>query len=233
MPVAAPRKNEKSAAQRPTSFQLVEASGCGRLRKPSTSFQLVEHFPQEGNVMKVGILSLALIVVAFAGAPGNLASATRISYAQTQQPRNQTQSQEGLSPDQKKKISSYDPTDVFGVTGQDPPRQTGKQRKPLPTPVPPSTAPQRQPATSAGAPSVQPSATPVQSPAAEPSPTAVAGPVDNGLQSPPLGQVGSSDRIFPKWATPVSLIGLALAVLAALTWTLTKLVEKIREGSSG
>ena len=184
--------------------------------------------------MKVGILSLALIVVAFAGAPGNLASATGISFAQTQQPRNLTQSQEGLSPDQKKKISGYDPADVFGVTGQDSPRQTGKQKgRPQPTPVPPSTASQRPSATSVGAPSVQPSATPVPSPTAEPSPTAVAGPVDNGLQSPPLGQVGSSDRLFPKWATPVSLIGLALVVLLALTWTLTKLVEKIREGSSG
>ena len=182
--------------------------------------------------MKVGILSLALIVVAFAGAPGNLASATRISFAQSQ--RNQTPSQEGLSPDQKKKISGYDPTDVFGVAGQDPPRQAGKQRsKPQPTPVPPPTAPQRPLATSAGGPSVQPSATPVQSPTAEPSPTAVAGAVGDGLQSPPLGQVASTDRIFPRWVTPVSLIGLALAVLALLTFTLTKLVEKIREGSSG
>jgi hypothetical protein len=48
MPVAAPLNNKKRAAQCPTCFQLVEASGCGRLRKPSTSFQLVGHFPQEG-----------------------------------------------------------------------------------------------------------------------------------------------------------------------------------------
>jgi hypothetical protein len=178
-----------------------------------------------------------LIVVAFAGAPGNLASPTRIAFAKSQQPRNQAQSQEGLSPDQKKKISGYDPADVFGVPVEDPRRATGnaagKQRKPQPTPAPPSTATQRPPAPSAGAPSVQPSATPVPSPTAEPSPTAVAGAVENGLQSPPLGQVGSSDRSAPRWAMPVSLIGLALAVLAALTWTLTKLVEKIREGSSG
>ena len=187
--------------------------------------------------MKVGILSLALIVVAFAGAPGNLASATRIAFAQSQQPRNQTQSQKGLSPDQKKKISGYDPAEIFGVSGEDPSRAKGgapgKQRKPQPTPAPSSTAPQRPPATSAGAPSVQPSAAPVPSPATEPSPTAVAGAVDNGIQSQPLGQVASSDRIFPRWATPVSLIGLALAVFAALVWTLTKLVEKIREGSIG
>src|SRR5215813_9279257 len=102
-------------------------------------------FSVGGNVMKVGFLSLALIVVGFAGAPGNLASATRIAFAQTQQSRNQTQTQEGLSP-----------------------------------------APQRQPVTSAGAPSAQPSAAPVQSPTAEPSPTAAAGSLENGLQSPPL-----------------------------------------------
>jgi hypothetical protein len=178
-----------------------------------------------------------LIVVAFAGAPGNLASATRIAFAQSQQPRNQTQPQEGLSPEKKANLSRMGPEEIFGVSGDNSSRATGsaagKQRKPQPTPAPPSTAPQRPPATSAGAPSAQLSATPVPSPTAEPSPTAVAGPVDNGLQSQSLGQVGSSDRIFPKWMTPVGLIGLALAVLAALTFTLTKLVEKIREGSSG
>ena len=189
--------------------------------------------------MKVGILSLALIVVAFAGAPGNLTSATRIAFAQSQQPRNQTQPQEGLPPEKKSVLTRMGPEEIFGVSGDDsrnraPGNATGRQqRKPQPTPVPPSTAAQKPPATSAGAPSGQPSATPVPSPTAEPSPTAVAGALENGLQSPPLGQVGSSDKIAPKWATPVSLIALALIVLAALTFTLTKLVEKIREGSSG
>jgi hypothetical protein len=189
--------------------------------------------------MKVGILSLALIVVAFAGAPGNLASATRIAFAQSQQPRNQTQSQEGLPPEKKTALSRMGPEEIFGVSGDDSRRSTGSaagkqpRGKPQPTPATPSTAPQRTPATSVGATSAQSSATPVPSPTAEPSPTAVAGTVDNGLQSQSLGQVASSDKIFPKWATPVGLIGLALAVLAALTFTLTKLVEKIREGSSG
>jgi len=36
-PVAAPEKNEKRAAQCPTSFQIVEASGKGRLGKPPAS----------------------------------------------------------------------------------------------------------------------------------------------------------------------------------------------------
>jgi hypothetical protein len=181
--------------------------------------------------MKVGFLSLALVVVAFAGAPGNLASATRIAFAQSQQPRNQ----EGLPPEKKSALTRMGPEEVFGVSGDDARnRATGKQqRKPLPTPAPPATPPQRQPATSAPAPTAQPSATPVQSSTPEPSPTAVAGALENGLQPPPLGQVGSSDKFPPKWAMPIGLIFLALIVLAALTFTLTKLVEKIREGSSG
>jgi hypothetical protein len=191
-------------------------------------------FSAGGNVMKVGFLSLALIVVAFAVAPGNLASATRIAFAQSQQPSNQNKPQEGLPAEKKSVLTRYGPEDVFGVTGEDSRnRAPGKQRKPLPTPVPPSTPPQRQSATSAGAPPAQPSATPVQSSTPEPSPTAVAGPLENGLQSPPLGQVGSADKFAPKWAMPIGLIALALIVLAALTFTLTKLVEKIREGSSG
>src|SRR5262245_43191672 len=44
--------NEKRAAQCPTSFQLVEASGKRRLRKTSTSWKLVGHFPQEWQAMK-------------------------------------------------------------------------------------------------------------------------------------------------------------------------------------
>src|SRR5262249_59461744 len=41
----------KRAAQCPTSFQLVEASGCGLLTKPSTSWKLVGHFPQEEKIV--------------------------------------------------------------------------------------------------------------------------------------------------------------------------------------
>jgi hypothetical protein len=185
--------------------------------------------------MKVGFLSLALVVVAFAGAPGNLASATRIAFAQSQQPRNQTQPQEGLPPDKKTALSRMGPEEIFGVSGEDS-RNRGagrQQRKPLPTAPLPSSPPQRQPVTSAGAPSAQATATPVQSSTPAPSPTAVAGALENGLQSPPLSQVGSSDKILPKWVTPTSLIAMALILLAALTFTLIKLFEKIREGSSG
>jgi len=187
--------------------------------------------------MKVGFLSLALLVVAFAGSAGNPA------FAQSQQPRNQTQPQEGLPPNMKSRLTGIGPEDVFGVSGEDSRnRGTGKQqqqqqqqqqRKPQSTPVPPSTLSPRSSTTPAAEPSAEPSATPAQSSTPEASPTASAGAIENGIQSPPLGQVTSSDRLAPKWAAPISLIALALIVLAALTFTLTKLFEKIREGSSG
>jgi len=185
--------------------------------------------------MRVVFLSLALIVVALAGAPGSPASATRTAFAQSQQPRNQAQPQEGLPPDKKKTLSGFGPEDVFGVPEEDSRnRQQGKQaRKPLPTPAIQSPPPQRPPATSAAAPSAQPSASPDQSSTPEPSPTVAAAPLENGLQSPSLGQGDSSDKIFPKWVAPIGLIAMALVVSAALIFTLTKLVEKIREGSSG
>jgi hypothetical protein len=127
------------------------------------------------------------------------------------------------------------PEEIFGVSGEDSRnRAAGKQqRKPQPAAPLPTPPPQRQPVTSAGAPSARPSATPAQSSTPEPSPTAVAGALENGLQSPPLGQVGSSDKIFPKWVTPTGLIAMALFLLAALIFTFIKLFEKIREGSSG
>jgi hypothetical protein len=184
--------------------------------------------------MRVGFLSLALIVVAFAGAPGSPTSATRTTFAQSQQPRNQAQSQEGLPPDKKKTLSSFGPEDVFGVPEEDPRnRQQGKTRKPQPTPALQSPPPQRQPATSAAAPSARPSASPVQSSSPEPSPTVAAAALENGIQSPSLGQEDSSDKVFPRWAAPIGLIAMALIVSALLIFTLTKLVEKIREGSSG
>jgi hypothetical protein len=183
--------------------------------------------------MRVGFLSLALIIVAFAGAPGSTASATGSAFAQPQQPRNQTQAQEGLQPDQKKKISGYGPEDVFGVSGEDPRRQAGKQqRKQQPTPTPQSPPPQRSSTTSAATPSTQSSATPTQSSTAEPSPTVAAGGLENGLQQSSLNQGDPSDKIAPKWAAP-ALIVMALIVSALLVFTLTKLVEKIRESSSG
>src|SRR5262245_687636 len=146
--------------------------------------------------MRVGFLSLALIVVAFAGASGNLASVTRVAYAQSQQPRNQ---QEGLSPEKKSALSRIGPEDVFGVTGDAPGnRQSGnKQRKPQPTPALQSPPQQRSAPTSATTPSPQPSTSPPQSTTAEPSPTVAAGSLDSAAQQPPLGQGDSTDKLIP------------------------------------
>jgi len=185
--------------------------------------------------MRVGFLSLALIIVAFASAPGGFASATRIAFAQSQQPRNQTQSQEGgLPPEKRKALTGYGPEDVFGVTGENDPRNrsTPRPRNLKPTPTPLSSPPQRQPAASAVAPSGQPSVSASQSTGVEPSPTATGAALESGLQQSPLGQGSTSDRISPRLAA-FGLIAAGLLVSLALIITVTKLVEKIREGSSG
>jgi len=178
--------------------------------------------------MRVGFLSLAFIIVVFASAHGGLAA------VQSQQPRNQPQSQQGLPPKQKQDLTRMGPEDLFPVSGEDSRNRgtSSRQRRPQPTPAAPAAPPQRQPSPSAAAqpPATQPSPT-VQPPvAASPTIPAVAG-SDSGGQSP-LSQEDSSDKIPSKWAAPI-LILMALIVSAALIFTLTKLVEKIREGSSG
>ncbi len=184
--------------------------------------------------MRVGFLSLALIIVVFAGASGGLASATQIAFAQSPQPRNQTPPQDGLPSDQKKKLSGYDPADVFPITEREtnPRAATRPPRKP--TTAFPSTPQVRPPATSTAAPSVTSPATPLQSsPVETPSPTMAAGAIDSGgVQQPPLGQEDSSVKGIFRW-TATGLLALALIVSALLIFTLTKLWEKIRESSSG
>jgi len=184
--------------------------------------------------MRIVFLALALIIVAFASAPGGFASATRIAFAQSQQPRNQTQQQEGgLPPEKRKALTGYGPEDVFGVSGENTPnRPTGRQRNARPTPTPQSSAPQRQPATSAAATSAQPSVSPLQPSAVEPSPTATAAALESGLQQSTLGEGSTSNRMSPKLAATL-LLAAAVIVSAALIFTVTKLVEKIREGASG
>jgi hypothetical protein len=185
--------------------------------------------------MRVGFLSLALIIAVFASALGGLASTTRIAFAQSSQPRNQAQSQEGLPPDKKKALASYGPEDVFGQSSErenNANRASGRQRRPQPTPAPaPSTPIQRSPATSAPTPSAAPSVEPLQTSGETPSPTIAAGSLDSGGQQPPLSQ-GASVNMISGWKEPIGLIALALIVLSALIFTLTKLVEKIRESST-
>jgi hypothetical protein len=53
-----------------------------------------------------------------------------------------------------------------------------------------------------------------------------------GLQQSPLNQENSPGKIDSQWAAPI-LILMALIVSGALIFTLNKLFEKIREGSSG
>jgi hypothetical protein len=178
--------------------------------------------------MKVGFLSLALTIVVFASAPGGFA------VVQAQQTRNQTQSQQGLPPKQKQDLTRMGPEDIFGVSSDDSRKSgtTARQRRTQPTPAAPSSPPPRQSTTSAATqpPATQPT---VQPSVAAPSPTIpAAGAIDSGGSQSPLSQEVSSDKIPSKWMATI-LILMALIVSGALIFTLSKLVEKIREGSSG
>jgi hypothetical protein len=180
--------------------------------------------------MRIGFLKLALIIVVSA-------SLTPIAFVKAQQPRNQAQSQEGLSEQKKKALSRFSPEDIFGAGDDSRSRGTGtgsrQQRRGSPTPTPSSSSTRQTaqptvaqpPAPQASTPSVQPTA-------AAPSPTIPAATLSAGAQQSSLSQGDSSDKIDSKWASPV-LIAMALAVTLALVYTLTKLVEKIKEGSSG
>jgi hypothetical protein len=184
-----------------------------------------------GNIMRIGSLILALIIVIFA-------SATPSAIVKAQQTRNQTQSQEGLSEKNKKSLFRFGPEDVFGVNGEEAGKRgtaaNGRQqRKGTPTPTPSAPAPRQAPVSAAAqAPAAtQPSPPSAQSSVA-PSPTILPASLNSGDQQSPLSQVGSADKIDSKWAAAV-LILMALVVSGALIFTLSKLVEKIREGSSG
>jgi hypothetical protein len=188
--------------------------------------------------MRFGFLSLALIIVVFACAPGGLESATRTAFAQSQQPRNQTQPTEGLPATQRKSISKMGPEDVFPMSQPESnPADRGNrvpQRRPTSTPSI-SSPPQRAPVTSAPAPPATSStptssAAPLQTAVETPSPAIGAVVGDSGIQ-PSLGQVDSTVKAN-RW--PVyGLMALALFVLALLIFTLTKLWEKIRETTVG
>ncbi|MBO0724733.1 MAG: hypothetical protein J2P52_03955 [Blastocatellia bacterium] len=187
--------------------------------------------------MRVGFLSLSLIIVIFASAPGGLAFTTPVAVVQSQQPRNQTQPQQGLSPNQKQNLTKIGPEDVFGPTGDDtrrPGSRSTSPRRPAPTPVLPSSPPPRQSATPVRQPSPpQQSSTATSQPSTvTPSPTIAAPTLAVGAQQSALSQDDSPGKIPTKWAAPI-LIAMALVVSAALIFTLSKLVEKIREGSSG
>jgi hypothetical protein len=182
--------------------------------------------------MRAGFLTLALIIAVFA-------SATPTVLVNAQQPRNQSQSQGGLSQEKKRELSRMGPEDLFGPSGDDSRRgaaqgsQNGRRRG-TPTPTPSAASP-RQDVTSAAtqSPATQPPASSSQQPSvATPSATIPAPTLAAGIQQSPLNQEDSPGKIDSKWAAPI-LIVMALIVSAALIFTLTKLFEKIREGSSG
>jgi cytoskeletal protein RodZ len=184
--------------------------------------------------MRVGFLSLSLILVVFASAPGGLAFTTPVAVVQSQQPRNQTQPQQGLSPNQKQNLTKIGPEDVFGPTGDESRRQSSTpraQRKPAPTPDLPPSRPARQSATPVREPlAQQPSSAQPSTPVS--SPTIAAPTLAVGAHQSALSQDDSPGKIPTKWAATI-LIGMFLVVSLALIFTLTKLVEKIKEGSSG
>jgi hypothetical protein len=179
----------------------------------------------EDNVMRVGFPIMALIIVVFA-------SAMPIPLVNAQQQRN---NQEGLSEKNKRTLSRMGPEDIFNMNGDDSRSRgtnTRGQRNARPTPTPSSTQRQSQPSASQRV-ATQPSATPVQqTPAPEPSATVAAAGIDSDAPQSPLGQGDASARIDSKWAAP-ALIAMALVVSGALIFILSKLFEKIREGSSG
>src|SRR5262245_8704755 len=180
----------------------------------------------EGMFMRVGFLTLTLITAIFA-------SAMPITFVQAQ-----SRGQEGLSQEKKRALSKLGPEDVWGSTGDESrsrsaanPRQQQRKGSPTPTPAPAS----RQSTTSVTAQpaATQPPATSSQQPAvATPSATIPAPTLAAGIQQSPLSQEDSPGKIDSKWAAP-TLIVMALIVSAALIFILTKLFEKIREGSSG
>ncbi|HEU0185591.1 MAG TPA: hypothetical protein VFS27_09780 [Blastocatellia bacterium] len=174
--------------------------------------------------MRVRFPIKVLIILVFA-------STMPIPLVKAQQQRNQ----EGLSDKNKRTLSRFGPEDVFPMNGDDSRSRgtnTRGQRNARPTPTPSSTQRQAQTPTSQQI-TTRPSTTPVQQPSApEPSATAAAAGIDSESPQSPLSQGDASAKIDSRWAAP-ALIFMALLVSGALIYTLSKLFEKIREGSSG
>jgi hypothetical protein len=186
----------------------------------------------EEMFMRIGFLTLAVIIAV-------VASATPITLVNAQQSRNQSSSQGGLSQEKKRELSRMGPEEFFGTPSGEESRRGAAQgtqngrRKGAPTPTP--SAASRQEAASAATqpPLTQPPASSSQQPAvATPSATIPAPTLAAGIQQSPLSQEDSPGKIDSKWAATI-LIVMALVVSGALIFTLTKLLEKIREGSSG
>ncbi len=182
--------------------------------------------------MRVGFLSLSLIISVFGAALAGFAEAPfamQITFVQAPQSRGQTQPQQGLPPDKKKSLSKYGPEDVFPEQEESRGRDSRRGGQPTPTPrSSPSPSPSLKPSVT---PSATPSATSSQSKTPIPSPTVLTASFDNQSPQQPLDQQSSSDKSVSnsKWVLAV-LIALALVVSVALIYVIGKLKETLREG---
>lgn len=173
--------------------------------------------------MKVRFHSLALIIFTALAGFAQPAFAMHITFVQVPQNRDQTETQQGLSPEKKRSLSKYGPEDVFSEQEMNDPRQPQSRRKPQSAPVSnPSPAP-KQSASTAATPALQPEA-------ADPVPTINVAALDNQERQPPLAQLPPSVRGVSRWTVPI-LSGLALIVFAALIYVLSKLMGLLRTSS--
>ena len=177
--------------------------------------------------MKIGFHSLALIIfVAIAGI-AQPAFAMRITFVQVPQNRDQTETQQGLTPEKKRSLSRYGPEDVFSEQEMNDARQSRSRRRPPSAPAStPSPAP-KQSATPIATLSVTPTPQPK---ATTPSPTIDVAALDNSGPPVSIAQQTPSIRVVSKWTVPV-LSGLALVVFLALIYVLGKLMSLLKLSS--
>jgi len=172
--------------------------------------------------MRVGFLSVILIIFVTLDGPTRRASAMQITSVQLSESQTQEQTQQGLPPDKKRSLSRYGPEDIFpeqGGVDQSRPRRVSR-------PAPPSKlspAPQQLPPTS-----LAPSAISTPQPAAAiPSPTIIFKALENQGRQTAIASQAPSVRIVSRWTAPV-LSALALLVSAALIFVLNKLMKLIK-----
>src|SRR5262249_15929663 len=178
--------------------------------------------------MRIGFHSLSLIIFAALVGIAQPAFAMRITIVQVPQNRDQTETQQGLTPEEKRSLTRYGPEDVFSEQEMNDARQSrSRRRSPSALASNPSPAP-KQSATPIATPSVTPTPQPK---ATTPSPTIDVAALDNSGPPLPLAQQTPSIRIVSKWTVPV-LSGLALVVFAALIYVLGKLMSLLRISSS-
>jgi len=174
--------------------------------------------------MEVRFHSLALIFFAALAGFAQPAFAMRITVVEIPQNRDQTETQQGLSPEKKRSLSKYGPEDVFSEQEMNDPRQSESRRKPQSAPgSSPSSAPKQSTATAA-----TPSPQPV---ASEPVPTINVAALDNNQgRQPPLVQMPPPAQEVSRWTVPILSI-MAVVVFAALLYVLNKLRGLLRAAS--